>query len=955
MAPFTSVASARRRAATAALVLAGAGVLSACDGGAALRTDNDTPQPTVLVVSSSYSGQDGGVDKAATLRRVLDDLRAGTGSGWVGRQDDVTGYLGELTGGRYFADAGADSRTVVRSFMDTWGIDLFGVGSAELVLEKESEPTVAGSTTIRSTQRVNDVPVLDGTLIFTIGDAAAQPRLNAVRGRAFSGLRVDTDPTLSAHRATGRAERVSGGHALGRPHLVVVPDGEGVLAWQVTVTAADDADAVAPQDGHYFIDADSGAVVAVRAASAEGVTPMRLLGARGVPAGRTVAATPVPPLPADPRSVEVTGHGPNGQQLTGQGVRTDQGVVLVDTTVPTYDPATGRGGIETFDARGGDDDAALPGQRYVEQAGDGTTITDPDAIAAHAFSRAVYDYYAQLGRASWDGKGSSLVSSVHYGDNSFCNAFFNGTQMVYGNPCAPDGDPVMPTMLDIDVAAHEITHGVTDSTSGLIYSGQPGALNESFSDYFGNVIGNLVKGTDNAALAETACEGITSETRMCHPNPEGTFSTRFLLNGNSFEDYLYLLDPPYRLFARGFDQDNGGVHLNSAIWNNALWSIRSRLAQMDGASGNDSELAGDFDKIVYAALTTQLGPTSGFLDARRAIEQITVDAGADPVILRVAREIFDDNRICADCSETGAVPGEVVSRAIDTELMPAVHGEQIAWLSKREGPFGAVTTSKVGATPAGVGSSVESIQVVFAADAMVGLEYPEGRIPGKVVRYLPGGEATELGQAGMSTLEAGLAGSDAGAAWVTTENGTVSYVDADGNVTTAELPAGAGAVTAVGTGDGTVSLGTESGQVLLWTPGQGFEELGSTEAAVLSVASYGQRAIAVDEEYTAVLMTPSRSTVLSEKAVPLGTAMNADYAVWTNYVGMLGGGVAEGRKLQVPDTDLHLVSFGTGTVYNLAQSRGQQGFPALSGNRLVWQDSVFGGDDIMTATIPSGL
>jgi hypothetical protein len=83
--------------------------------------------------------------------------------------------------------------------------------------------------------------------------------------------------------------------------------------------------------------------------------------------------------------------------------------------------------------------------------------------------------------------------------------------------------------------------------------------------------------------------------------------------------------------------------------------------------------------------------------------------------------------------------------------------------------------------------------------------------------------------------------------------------------------------------------------------------------------------------------------------------MNADYAVWANVVGTLGGDVAADKGLSIDDTDLYLFSFATGTIYNLVPTPGQQGFPAISGDRIVWQDSVYDGDDILTASIPTGL
>ena len=64
---------------------------------------------------------------------------------------------------------------------------------------------------------------------------------------------------------------------------------------------------------------------------------------------------------------------------------------------------------------------------------------------------------------------------------------------------------------------------------------------------------------------------------------------------------------------------------------------------------------------------------------------------------------------------------------------------------------------------------------------------------------------------------------------------------------------------------------------------------------------------------------------------------------------------ADNRGGGAVDTDLYLYSLKTGTIYNLLDERGQQAFPAVSGDRLVWQDAVFGGDDIMTAELPPGL
>jgi vibriolysin len=95
-----------------------------------------------------------------------------------------------------------------------------------------------------------------------------------------------------------------------------------------------------------------------------------------------------------------------------------------------------------------------------------------------------YDCYKTLfGRDSYNAAGATLISTVHH-RVKYVNAFWNGTQMVYG-----DGDNVTASNLanSLDVTAHELTHAVTDSESDLIYSGESGGLNESMSDIFGAV------------------------------------------------------------------------------------------------------------------------------------------------------------------------------------------------------------------------------------------------------------------------------------------------------------------------------------------------------------------------------------------------------------------------------------------------------------------------------------
>jgi len=112
--------------------------------------------------------------------------------------------------------------------------------------------------------------------------------------------------------------------------------------------------------------------------------------------------------------------------------------------------------------------------------------TGDNAIdAAHNFAIATYNYYANNhGRDSIDNAGLILRSRVHYSVN-YNNAFWDGTQMTYGDG---DGTTFIPLSQDADVVAHELTHGVTENESNLIYQNESGALNEAWSDIFGAMV-----------------------------------------------------------------------------------------------------------------------------------------------------------------------------------------------------------------------------------------------------------------------------------------------------------------------------------------------------------------------------------------------------------------------------------------------------------------------------------
>lgn len=133
-----------------------------------------------------------------------------------------------------------------------------------------------------------------------------------------------------------------------------------------------------------------------------------------------------------------------------------------------------------FDAGGR---TRLPG-RLVRGEGDPET-KDPAGDEAYDGAGFTYDFFREaFERNSIDDSDMRLDSTVHYGKD-YDSAFWNGRQMVYGDG---DGDLFRRFTISLDVIGHKMTHGVTAAEADLDYEGEPGALNEHFSDVFGSLL-----------------------------------------------------------------------------------------------------------------------------------------------------------------------------------------------------------------------------------------------------------------------------------------------------------------------------------------------------------------------------------------------------------------------------------------------------------------------------------
>lgn len=109
-------------------------------------------------------------------------------------------------------------------------------------------------------------------------------------------------------------------------------------------------------------------------------------------------------------------------------------------------------------------------------------FTDAPVNDAHGYAEATLGVMKLFGFNSIDNQGFQIVSRVHYSRN-YENAFWNGSTMTYGDGAST----FYPLSGAVDVVAHEIHHGFTEKHSGLAYSGEPGGLNEGFSDIAGKI------------------------------------------------------------------------------------------------------------------------------------------------------------------------------------------------------------------------------------------------------------------------------------------------------------------------------------------------------------------------------------------------------------------------------------------------------------------------------------
>lgn len=328
--------------------------------------------------------------------------------------------------------------------------------------------------------------------------------------------------------------------------------------------------------------------------------------------------TSMPVLFIDAHTGDLVWKYNNLQTATGTGTSLYSGTVSVETSGSgsSYYLEDLTKKVGTFDCR----NSRSSIYRFTDTDNVWSSSSQKAGIDAHFGSEMFMEYWqATHGRNGIDGAGGpgyytaatnssvALISAkVHYGSR-FNNAFWNGQYMTYGDG---DGTTFSP-LTSLDIIGHEMMHGITENTAALTYSGESGALNESWSDVFGVALERHVYG-ETSGLWKVGEQVYT-------PSNGNNDALRYMDNPHGAQNYGYTSDDDPDHYSERYTgtQDNGGVHINSGIPNKVFSLL---------ASGGSHHLGGsmtgigfdDAADIWYLALDTYMTSSTTFAGARTA-------------------------------------------------------------------------------------------------------------------------------------------------------------------------------------------------------------------------------------------------------------------------------------------------------------------------------------------------
>lgn len=374
--------------------------------------------------------------------------------------------------------------------------DRLGLGSREGLVVKDVLRDVDGTLHTRYNRTYAGLPVIGGDLVvdeaptgkMLIERASNDPIRVASTRAVVSGGQAKSTAARSTELSAGAAAPVK---------VVFAARHRPVLAWQTTVTGTE-------KDG----------------------TPIRDL------------------VYTDAHTGKQLGRLPQIEDATGSGQSLYSGTVSLEATLSgaTYQLIDStRGRHSTFDAKGSTSETST-GTLFTDADdvwGNGTTSSRQTVAVDAAYGAAkTWDFYKlHFGRVGIRNDGIGAYSKVHYG-SSFGNAFWDDACfcMTYG-----DGDAFVRPLTSLDIAGHEMSHGVTSATAGLDYTGDAGGLNEATSDVFGTMVEfQAANATDpgDYFIGEKIMRDGTYVRRMDTPSLDGS-------SRNCWSTGVAKLDPHY--------------------------------------------------------------------------------------------------------------------------------------------------------------------------------------------------------------------------------------------------------------------------------------------------------------------------------------------------------------------------------------------------------------------------
>lgn len=809
----------------------------------------------------------------------------------------------------------------------TYGIDTTDVSVDRVDVQGQS-------TAVRLQQEINNVPVLGATYVVRMKGKGSKRVVTGTSGRYFTDLAVDTARGVPsgparqvAKELTAQRYRFASAPSVRDQGLVVLPFDRGILTRHLTVTGLDTATSRPIREQVYL-------------AAGLGRPVLRF---NDLP-------TFVPAGPTDDQ-VTTTGRTFNQPDKPLHVTQASTQYSLVDRSVPMY--ATNGGSIATFDAKRRDAGYFLNPPRGAAGMTPVSSTTIPftassnryGALDAHWGAREVYDFYRGLGRNSLDDSGGSIESIVGLtsGGQDYPNAFWNGKAMFYGT----GGDGYKPFSASLDMVAHEMTHGVTEHSSNLVYFGQSGAMNEAISDYFGNAVQNKVLG-----ISETSTRASLMGEDLCVSKSMASCAIRDLRQVVKTSQYI-----------GGFD-DNGGVHTNSLIPGGAMWQVRADLGP---------DLA---DRLFYRVQTQYLTPLSGLTDLRVATLSAAQDLGVTSEQIAAIGRAFDSRGIIPGWERSLAkVDSVALKRNIGAAVdRPALHGS--VWLmsmtaSNFEGPYliRMGSTNTPGSTRVISKDKNSSYTLPSISRTRVGwtrLSKSDGRLRTRVEIAARTNLSRPTVISDTRDMITNLSVGASTVAWTRATSTTSSiYVRRPGGRTIRIAPASGRALShptviedQVVYTDSPMWTSSRVGYVKVYNARTGrTKKLASLTGASSYGIALGQPAVAgkwvvfpadrLDDARgaTGIWRVPlaggTPRQVLSENHA--WAPMEAPATTSTTYVTFAND------KTYTPESRLYQIPIGGGTIRRMSCSTGTQELPvAGSSQRVIWVDYSVGGPDLVT-------